>query len=263
GLATTATGNSNPPRRLYSLHASGRDLLEAIAALESWTASWKPADADGGALRRLVAHPHARLIGRALVEGALPFRECQRRIHGLSAGTLQRLLASLQEIGVVRVDPRSPAGHPLYELDEPARRFGRVIVLAARWRWRWAGDRASPDAGDLPGLVHLLAPVAKAQKSLEGVCQLELQPAPHWERREPLITWVRVAEGRLAALALPPIIDVDARVSGPPLAWCDGLLTGAFEGIDIAGDPSIATGVLGALAGAIVGPAHCDSGRGD
>lgn len=252
GLVASVPGNRFPARTPYALEPPGRDLLETIEALETWRGSWTPAHPEDAGLRRLVTRPEARLVGRALVEGPLPFRDLQRRIPGLSAGTLHRVLGRLRESGVVRVDPRSPSNHPLYELGEPGRRLGRVIVLGARWRWRWAADRASPDAGDLPGLVHLLAPLAKVPRPLEGTCRLTILPPSHWPDGEPFAAWARVSGGRLVALALRPVLGgVQVRMSAPPQAWCDALLAGRTDGVEVAGDAALASGVVAALADAI------------
>jgi DNA-binding HxlR family transcriptional regulator len=251
GLVVSLPGDGLSSRRLYALDQPGEDLLEAVEALEAWRRSWTPAHDAASGLRRLVIHREARLVGRALLEGPLSFSELQRRIPGLSAGTLHRLLSGMLEPGVVRVDPRSTQSRPLYELGSPARRLGRVTVLGARWRWRWAPERASRDAGDIPGLVHLLAPLAKAPRRLEGACQLTVQPPPHWPAREPLTVSVRVAGGRIAALALQPIMGVQACISASPLTWCDALLDGVTDGVEIEGDATLARGVVAAFAGTI------------
>lgn len=291
GLVASLSGDGMPPRPRYVLDPRGRDLLDAIDALEAWRTTWTPMHSADVGLRRLVAQREARLVGRALVEEPLPFRELQRRVPGLSAGTLHRVLSGLRKPGIVSLDARSTRNHPLYELGEPARRLGRVTVLSARWRWRWAADHASIDVCDLPALVHLLAPLTKVPRQLEGVCQLAVEPpairasavepsavaaptvvaptgessavepstvAPpavkssaRWPERESLAVWVRIAGGHLSALALQPVLDVQTRMHASPLAWCDALLEGRRDGIEVAGDATLADAVVTALAEAV------------
>lgn len=251
GLLVSLPGDGSPRRSRYALGPPGRDLLDAIAALEAWRGRWTPKHATDAGLRRLVARREARLVGRALVEGPLPFRDLQRRVPGLSAGTLHRVLNGLREPGIVCLDARSTRSHPLYELGEPAQRLGRFIVLSGRWRWRWAADHAPVDAGDLPALVHLLAPLTKVPKQLDGVCQLAVQPLAHWPEDEPLAVWVQVAGGHLSALTLQPVLDIRAHMSASPLAWCEALLHGAKDGIEIAGDATLAEAVVVSLAQAV------------
>lgn len=247
GLVTSLPGARPPARRLYALAPPGADLLELSQALDAWLATLPSKGTESG-LRRLVARREARLVLRTLAEGPLAFVELQRRVPGLSAGTLDRALGNLRELGAVRVEPLSTPGHPRYQLTDAARRLGRVAVLTARWRWRWAADVATPDAGDLPGLVQLIAPLARAPRNLDGGCQLAVEPARHWQQAEPLAVWMRVAGARLSTLALPPVAEVQTRLAASAPAWCDALLSGSVEGIQVFGDRSLAEAVVEALA---------------
>lgn len=246
GLVTSLPGARMPARSRYALAPPGADLLEVSQALDVWRATL-PKDASESGLRRLVARREARLVLRTLAEGPLAFVELQRRVPGLSAGTLNRALGDLRELDIVRLEPHSTPSHPRYQLGDSARRLGRVAALTARWRWRWAADVATPDAGDLPGLVHLIAPLARPPRNLDGGCQLTVEPARHWRQREPLAVWLRVAGGRVSTLALPPVVDLQARVVAGPLAWCEALLSGNIEAIQVEGDEPLAEAVVSTL----------------
>ncbi|MHB1537610.1 MAG: winged helix-turn-helix transcriptional regulator [Solirubrobacteraceae bacterium] len=248
GLVLGTPRGSFPVTTQYALAPCGGELLDVIRALERWRERWAPAHVDPAGMRRLLTHSEPRLIVRALVEAPLPFRELQRRVPGLSAGTLARTLGSLRESGIVSVSPRSKQGHPLHELDEPARRLGLVIALGARWRWRWEAEHALPDAGDLPSLLRLIAPLARLPQPLDGTCQLSVAPAASWSAREPLVAWARVSGGRLAALAMQPIAGPQTRIWAGPLAWCEALLSGSVEQLEVIGDAALARGVIAALA---------------
>ncbi|MGH2902910.1 MAG: winged helix-turn-helix transcriptional regulator [Solirubrobacteraceae bacterium] len=232
-----------------ALTEAGRELLriaeETVAVAPP--APSRPPTAPG--VLELIADRRNRLIPRALLDRPQPFNELLRLVPELSPGALERHLERLTEGGLVRALPGEREGAPRYALTELAPRLRRVAVLGARWRWRWTPHSAPPMAGDLTGLIYLIAPLVRVRPGVDGVCGLHVRPPPEvagWPDAH-----VSIAGGRVRLLALPPVKQPDARARATPLAWCEALLGGDLGEIEIDGDRAPIEALIAAFADAL------------
>jgi DNA-binding HxlR family transcriptional regulator len=237
-------------RKRYSLSEPGLELLavvDEIARVEP-RARRGEHGARGPFALALAGGRRTRVIGRALVEGPLSFSELSRRVPHIANAPLTRHLRRLQQAGLVRRRCEPAGGRARYELTDDARRLGRVATLIARWHWRYTPQGPPPPLGDLQGLVHLVAPLARTAPGVAGICLLR-QSAPAGAHRAEV--YVCVAKGRLRPLALAPAGPVDARAQAEPAAWCEALLCGEAAGLAVEGDRALLAAVIGGLADAL------------
>lgn len=200
-------------------------------------------------LLELIADRRNRLILRALLSAPQPYTELLHLLPGLTPGALQRHLETLLAGGLVR-SARGPGGAPVYRLNtSPAPALARIAVLIARWRWRWTPHSAPRMAGDLAGLIELIAPFAHTPPGLRGTCHLRVQPPPDvrgWPDVE-----LSLADGHIRVLVFDPARAPDAQAQALPLAWCEALLSSEPAGIEIDGEREIVEALLAAVAAAL------------
>ncbi len=199
----------------------------------------------------VVADAHLRAIMRILAGGALRSAALERQLPWITHGKLGRDLARLRESGLVVLRPGNGSGR--YELVRRARGPLSLIALSAlAWRLRIAPRHPPSQAGNVAGLMALLGPVARVAPGIHGVCVMEALVDPGAVGR---VDWqpahVSAARGRLSLLAEGPLERPRARIRASDVVWCEALLSGDFERIEIDGDRELALAVLVALAGAL------------
>lgn len=250
GIAVRRPSARDQRRVECALTEAGGELLqvaeETQAALLRAPASRR---ASISLLLKLIADRVNRLILRALLGGPQPFRELLRLVPELTRGTLQRHLEELVAGGLARALPGERGGARRYELTEFVALLARVAVLAACWRLRWTPRSVPRMAGDLAGLVRVVASRVRLPPGVRGTCLLHVQPPPGvegWPDVE-----LSLAGGRISVLAFDPARAPDARAQAPPLAWCEAQLSGESSGIEIEGERALAEALLAALAAAL------------
>jgi len=249
-------------RRQWLLTAGGRELLEVRAELALTLGALSAQAEDHRALlAKSFADPWDRAIVRVLVAGPRSFSGLLGVLSGLahagmraqprqlSSSALSLRLRRLERLGLVGREPASRRGVALYAPGERAWGLGRVSARAALWRWRWTPEWAPPMAGDLLGLVRLVAEhVRVAADAGEGLVVLHVRPP------EGMDGWTDVPialAGRHISVLHAPLGRPMARVQAFPDVWCETLLSGDFEALEIEGDAWLARALLVGLADAL------------
>ena len=262
GLLAVRRLHHDGRRREVLLSACGRELLGVGAELALTLGVLSARAGEFGALlAKSFADPWDRAIMRVLVGGSRLFSELlglldipaqagmRAQPRQLSSSALSLRLTRLERLGLVGRDQASRRDSALYVPGEHAWRLGRVSVRAALWRWRWTPERAPRMAGDLLGLVTLIDKhVRVAADAGKGVVRLHVRPP------EGMDGWtdvpVALVRGHISVLHAP-FGEPMARVQAFPEAWCEALLSGNFEGVEIEGDAGLARALLVGLADAL------------
>jgi DNA-binding HxlR family transcriptional regulator len=246
----------------YLLAHCGRDLLEIGGELALASASLNTQSGRLNALLvKVVADPWDRTIVRVLLEAPQPFNELLRLAHGtwrpdstgrslkLTAAGLSLRLERLDLLGLVSRLPAPRRGAALYTLGDDIWRLGQVALRSALWRWRWTPTSVPRMAGDLPGLIRMLAPRARVTDGAEIRVMLHVD-APSGRDGWPDVV-VSVIDGRMTVPELT-LNDPHARASAAPPVWCKAMLNGEFDAITIDGDAASARTVLASLASVLL-----------
>lgn len=235
-----------PPRTFYNLTAAGRELLPIFEAGERWERRWSSLARQGEPgtwAIGLVADTATRTILLALADGPLRPIEIDRYLPDLARSATRRRLSDLLAHGVLA---RSHQGqHVRYALTPAARRLGLISVLAGRWEWEWS-EPAS--AGDLPGLLRLLAPAVQLPEPLNGVCRVHIDA----RGADPADVYLSAQAGELVALPAAPSDPPNANGHAPPHVWCNALLNRNLSGIATSGNSALMLGVLMSVSAALV-----------
>lgn len=249
----------SPSHRVaWRLSDSGRELLalhELILGCEQRVHSARAGAAGSRPLLQTICHPHVRAILWALARDSRTLAELERELAWVPRSTLAHGLEYVCQSGLVRAcgsDARRP-----YELLRSARGpLGLISLAGVCWRLRFTPGQRPWNAGDLLGLLVLLAPVVRvAVPGLHGICLMQVLPtltlsagAMRWPD-----ALVPVLRGRIAprpagpTQAQPP----DARLAASDTDWCEALLDGGFERIETDGDRELAYAVLQAVVAAL------------
>jgi DNA-binding HxlR family transcriptional regulator len=235
-----------PPRAYYAVSDAGRDLPPVFDAAVRWERRWSSLarpDEPGTWVLGVLADEANRTILLALADGPLRPIEIDHHLSGLARSATRRRLRDLLADGILI---RTHHGRRVrYALAPGARRLGLITVLAARWAWEWSAPAA---AGDLPGLLRLLAPVAHVPEPLTGVCRVHIDA----EGIDPADVYLRAKAGTLVALRVAPNDPPHAVGYAPPKAWCDALLERNPSGIMTRGNTALMVGVLTSVSAALV-----------
>ncbi len=244
--------------REYLLTHCGRDLLEIGEELALAAASLDTQNGGLGAvLVKVATDPWDRAIVRVLLEASQPFNELLRLAHGtwhpdgrrgsprLTAAGLSLRLERLEQLGLASRSPAPRRGAALYGAGDELWRLGRVAVRSALWRWRWTPACVPRMAGDLPGLVRMLAPRVRGADGEEIRVVLHVDAPPGRDGWPDVV--VSLIDGWMTVRELA-LNDSHARASATPRVWCEALLNGEFDAIAIDGDVASARTVLAGLA---------------
>jgi DNA-binding HxlR family transcriptional regulator len=237
-----------PQEARYSLTKPGRMLLDLADAADRWELEWGPGGerpSTGTSLAiRLAADPHIRGIALMLAAGPLSSVELEGRSAELRRSALRRRLREL--VSARLLERCSSAGLSSYGLTASARRLALLALLAGRWELRCGSAAVASAAQDLASLLALLAPLARAHRSLNGLCRLEL--AGGGERT--CAIYLSLDTGAVAVLAGRPTQSPAAVARADPGQLCRSLLDGR-QLIATSGDQALLSGALEALADAL------------
>jgi len=247
---TPRRGRPGGIRARYELTDLGREcLLEVSATAVYWEQRWcspppeQPGPAGLWALK-LVRDRHTRGLVRALADASLRPTELEVRLTELGRSALLDRLRSLTGCGVLLREEHP--GEVRYALADCARHLGLIVARAA-----WCeGQRASPAdralVSDLPGLLHLLAPLVRIPQDLSGICRLRIEKATLEAE-----IYLTAASGRIAALGAAPTAAPQAVSHASPRDWCGALLHGDPSKISTTGDAMLGRAVLDGLSTAL------------
>jgi DNA-binding HxlR family transcriptional regulator len=246
----------------YTLTRAGRELLEVHGELVAAAGALDALGGERGALLRKSivdrwdgVSLRQILAGRQSIEQlrhVLPFlvprhpgTPYRRAPLASVSGSLERL----ERLGLV--GRQEWDDDVLYEPGEHAWRLARPAATLARWHWRWTPEQVPWLAsGDLVGLVALIADRVRVPRELGPGFAL-LHAIPPEGMRGQADVWTVVNGGRISPpvsyMLKPPIARCDAH----PWTWCEALLGGGFEGVQIEGDAEFARELLDGLAAAL------------
>ena len=247
----SSANRSGPSRAPYALTELGRECLpgvvEAAARCErTWfpAPSRAPGDAGLWVIGQIVDLP-ARAIVRALADAPLRQSELLARQQQFARSTLFGRLKMLSSCDLLR--RKEHGGEVRYALTDGARHLVVVALRAAACEGRAVGVREDPPlaAPDLPGLLHMLAPLARVDRELAGACRWRLD-SPGAEPGAD--THLTARAGRIAALdAVPPTVAPDADGVARADVWGDALLRGDPSRIHVNGDRGLFDAIFGGL----------------
>lgn len=158
--------------------------------------------------------------------------------HPVTRRTLYRRLRVLQDEGLVnRLVTHEVPRRTHYALHDRWRPVAGVLLLAAWWELRHGAT--SDPSFDLPLLLHLVAPVAKAPRGRDGTVRCTVtSPAA-----DPSDVRLQIREGGLRLPAAGSIGEA-ATIVGTPLAWAAALVTDARGDLEISGDADLADALI-------------------
>jgi DNA-binding HxlR family transcriptional regulator len=245
-------GRAGSAQAPYVLTRLGREyLLRVPAAAAHCERTWcspppgQP-DAPGLWVLGLVADQPTRALARALADAPLRTADLQVRLPHLRRSTLLRRLRTLPDRGaLVREEHR---GEVRYGLADGARHLVIVPLRAAQCEWRRATPADRALTGDLPGLLHVLAPLGRTSPSTSGTCQWHVDANGRLEAD----IYLAVASGKVAALNAAPVTAPQAVSHATPEVWCEALLHGDPSMIATTGDRTVFNAVFDALSSALL-----------
>jgi DNA-binding HxlR family transcriptional regulator len=245
-------GNSPSSQAPYTLTRLGREnLLQVATAAAHCEQTWctpplQTPDVPGLWVLGLAADPPTRALARALADAPLRTADLHIRLPHVRRSTLLRRLRTLPEHGVLVREEHG--GEVRYALTEGARHLVIVPLRAAQCEWRRATPADRARSGDLPGLLHVLAPPGRTPHNTTGTCQWHVDA----DGRLQTDVYLAVASGRIAALNAAPVSAPQSVSHATPEAWCEALLRGNPAAIATTGDAALFTAVFDALSSALL-----------
>jgi len=245
-------GRARSSQAPYILTRLGREyLLQLPTAAARCEQTWctppvQTPDAPGLWVLGLVADPPTRALARALADAPLRTADLQVRLPHVRRSTLLRRLRTLPDHGVL---VREEHGAEVrYALTDGARHLVIVPLRAAQCEWRRATPADRALSGDLPGLLHVLAPLGRTPQSTSGTCQWHVDAHGRLETD----VYLTLASGKIAALNAAPVTAPQAVSHATPEVWCEALLHGDPSTIATTGDHALLNAVFGALSSALL-----------
>jgi DNA-binding HxlR family transcriptional regulator len=179
-----------------------------------------------------------RLIIRELGDGPLQTAELIARIPGVNRSTVYKRLGDLTGEGLIL--RTKSAGYVIYELTKEIRELVRVSLRAARCEWLRAIASDQARISDLPGLLHVVAPLAHVPAGLGGIYLLDIESETTLQRR----IYLSAASGRVSAMPTASAARPGAVGRGSPEACLEALLWGDPAHIACEGDLVLAQAIL-------------------
>lgn len=258
GLVVATVVPDDRRRRWYHLAHCGRDLLVIDAELERAVAGTAAHGHDLKALAaKAISDSWDRAVTRVVLEAPQPFGELLRTARGtwqpdterrhsrLNAAALTMRLARLQRLGLIDHQSAPPQGAALYRPGEEIWRLGQVAALSALWRWNWTPDCVPRMAGDLSGLVRMLAPRVRATGAPLIRVVLHVIAPPTMDPWPDVV--VCLTDGRMSLPELT-LTKPDAHAHATPRVWLESLLSGKLDAITVEGEATAAHVVIAGLA---------------
>ncbi|HEY5342084.1 MAG TPA: winged helix-turn-helix transcriptional regulator [Solirubrobacteraceae bacterium] len=242
-------GSSQAP---YILTRLGREhLLKVPAAAARCEQAWCPPPperpgAPGLWVLGLVADLPTRALARALADAPLRTADLRVRLPHIRRSTLLRRLRTLPGLGVLVREEHG--GEVRYALTDSARHLVVVPLRAAQCEWWRATPADRALSGDLPGLLHVLAPLARTPQNASGTCRWHIDAGAGLETDIHLA----VASGKIAALNVAPVTASQAVGHATVEVWREALLRGDPSAIATTGDRTFFNPVFGALSSALL-----------
>jgi DNA-binding HxlR family transcriptional regulator len=250
--ASRKHGRAGSAQARYTLTDLGRDhLLEVTAAAAHCEQTWCPPPpgqpgAPGLWVLGLVADHPTRALARALADAPLRTTDLQVRVPHVKRSTRLRRLRTLPDRGVLVREEHG--GEVRYALTDGARHLVIVALRAAQCEWRRATPADRTLSGDLPGLLHVLVPLARTPPSTSGTCRWHVDAGAGLETDIHLA----VGSGKIAALNTAPVTVPQAVSHATAEVWCEALLHGDPSAIATTGDRTFFNAAFGALSSALL-----------
>lgn len=258
GLALRVRSDSLSRRPGWQLTESGHALLELQDLITHCELRLRRGT-DGMRLQplpRALRHGHVRAVVRALAAGSLTLAELERALEWIPRSTLGHDLRRLRESGLAQT--QGAGAHRRHELRRQARGPLAVIAISTvRYRLRFWPHRPAWGVEDLFALITMLAPIVRVAPGVHGVCLMRVLadaddrttddctlrrwPDPH----------VSVLRGRMTPLSQPSPRPPRAILRAGGFGWCEALLGGEREAIEIEGDERLAGALLAGIVAAM------------
>lgn len=244
----------------YEITTAGRDLLAAAGVLGEWlqVAPEGPiplgSPAAKSATKALVEGWSTNII-RAIAARPLSLTELNRLIPKVSYPSLERRLGSMRLANLVEPHPGDGRGTP-YMATEWLRRSVVPLAAAANWERRNRPDGVQPIGRlDVEAAFLLAAPLMRMPPDFSGTCRLAVEVQGG---SSPVFAGVLIGfeEGRVVSCSSRlEGGEVEAWVSGSPVAWLDRLSGADGKSLELGGDISMAAAILDGLGAVATVPA--------
>jgi DNA-binding HxlR family transcriptional regulator len=255
GVISKRRGPKFPGAVDYELAGPGRDLLQVAAVLQAWL----DASEDGpltlgalgskGAIKALVEGWSSTLI-RAFAGRALSLTELDALISGLSYPSLERRLASMRMVGLVRRCPGRGRGTP-YVVTEWLRLAVAPLAAAVRWERQHAPEETTPVGRlDIETAFLLSVPLVQLPSEHSGVCRLATEITGGGERRLAGVL-VGIEEGSVAYCRARLEGSATAWASGSTTAWLRAVLEHETDALEVGGDSELAYELVAGINGVL------------
>lgn len=235
----------------YEITAAGRDLLGAASVLEEWLQVAPDGPTPLGS-------PAAKSATKALVEGwttnivralaarPLSLTELNRLIPKVSYPSLERRLGSMRLAGLVEPHPGDGRGTP-YTATEWLQRAIVPLAAAANWERRYRPEDAQPIGRlDVESAFLLAIPLVSMPPDFTAKCRLAVEVQ---SGSSPVFAGVLVCfeDGKVVSCSSRLEGEVEAWVSGSPVAWLERLSGIQAGSLELGGDISQAAALLDGL----------------
>ena len=232
------------------LTAAGHDLLYVLTVLQRWLsrAPQGPLAVDSNeaktAVTALVEGWSTSML-RALAVSPLSLTELNRVIGCLSYPALERRLAAMRLVGLVKATPGGGRGTP-YMATEWLRQ-GVAPLTAACWWERRHRPRAAPQIGrlDVETALLLTAPCLRLPAKLSGTCSFAVEVADG--DRRPAGVVVEVKRGAVTSCGAQLDRDSDAWAQGSVDGWLAAVVERDLDRLELSGDRRLARALVDGL----------------
>jgi DNA-binding HxlR family transcriptional regulator len=258
GILERRRQNAFPGSVDLELGRPGRDLMAVAGTLQHWLAMSPEGPLELGApaskssIKALVEAWSTGVV-RALAARPSSLTELSSIITQLSYPSLERRLGSMRLAGQIEPCPGSGRGTP-YKVTDWLRRAVAPLAAAVRWERQYLPDDTAPIAKiDIESAFLLTVPLLSVPSEHSGSCRLAVE-SPNGNGKSRLAgVMVRVDDGRIVSCVSRLEGDAEAWASGSAAAWLRAVTEDDPDQLELGGDCSMASSMLGGLHSALSG----------
>jgi DNA-binding HxlR family transcriptional regulator len=248
GALTRRRQNEFPGALDFELTAIGRELWEVAEVVQSWLSAGPEGPIELGttlaknAIKALAAGWSSNMV-RALAARPLSLTELNALISSLNYPSLERRLAAMRLVGLIKRQPGKGRGTP-YIVTDWLRRAIAPLAAAARWERENAAPETVPIRRlDAEAGLLLTVPFVRLDAGVTGSCRLAVDTGTGSEQRLAGVT-VEVERGKVASCVARLEGAQNAWAIGPPSAWIAAVIDREPDRLELGGDEDLSRGLI-------------------